>query len=220
MRIIGDVGRFGDKVTSVFGNMASEIAGKQVFNPTSAHSIVVEALEKKRSSEALAKRLWMSFVVEGRDALYPEDIREVLGPARQEEADEAFAAVDQDGNGDISLEEMIMKVVEIGIDRKSIASSMNDIGQAIAVFDQVLATIAFLIMIFVFGKFPVCNTLSNLLYSGSAELTLTVSGIPKSKFYHHFNYGRNHPTVSIIHLRCYCTRVSRIMHLSVREASL
>lgn len=154
MRIIGDVGRFGDKVTSVFGNMASEISGKQVFNPTSAHSIVVEALEKKRSSEALARRLWMSFVVEGKDALYPDDVREVLGPARQEDADEAFAAIDQDGNGDISLDEMIMKVVEIGTDRKAIASSMNDIGQAIGNFDQILALIAFLIMIFVFGESP------------------------------------------------------------------
>jgi hypothetical protein len=163
MRIIGDVGRFGDKVTSIFGNMASEIAGKQVFNPTSAHSIVVEALEKKRSSEALAKRLWMSFVVEGRDALYPDDVREVVGPARHEEADEAFAAIDRDGNGDISLDEMIMKVVEIGLDRKAITSSMNDIGQAIAVFDQVLALIAFLIMIFVFGKFPVYHNYQDCL---------------------------------------------------------
>lgn len=164
MRIIGDVGRLGDKVTSVFGNMASEISGKQVFNPTSAHSIVVEALEKKRSSEALARRLWMSFVVEGKDALYPDDVREVLGPARQEEAEEAFAAIDQDGNGDISLEEMIMKVVEIGTDRKAIASSMNDIGQAIGVFDQVLSLIAFLIMIFVFGKFPFCNNYQDCLH--------------------------------------------------------
>ncbi len=153
MRIIGDIGRFGDKVTSAFGNVASEIAGKEVFNPTSAHSIVVEALEKKRSSEALAKRLWMSFVVEGNDALYLDDVREVLGPARQEDADEAFEAIDVDGNGDISLDEMIMKVVEIGTDRKAIASSMNDIGQAIAVFDQVLFLIAFIIAIFVYGKY-------------------------------------------------------------------
>jgi hypothetical protein len=152
MRIIGDIGRFGDKVTSVFGNMAQEISGKQVFNPTSAHSIVVEGLEKKRSTEALARRLWMSFVVEGSDSLSVEDIREVLGPARQEEADEAFLAIDADENGDISLDEMIMKVVEIGRDRKAIAKSMNDIGQAIAVFDQVLVIVALILIIFVFGK--------------------------------------------------------------------
>jgi hypothetical protein len=158
MRIIGNIGRVGDKVTSVFGNIASEITGKQVFNPTSAHSIVVEALEKTRSSEALARRLWMSFVIDGRDALYPDDIQEVLGPARKEEAEEAFAALDGDGNGDISLEEMIMKVVDIGRERKAISASMRDVGQAIGVLDQILVSVLFVIVIFIFGKtFPLCS---------------------------------------------------------------
>jgi hypothetical protein len=151
LRLIGEVGRIGDKVTSIFGNIASEITGKQVFNPTSTHSVVVEALEKTRSSEALAKRLWMSFVVEGKEALYAEDIEEVLGPARKEDAEAAFTALDNDGNGDISLDEMIMKVVEIGRDRKAIAASMRDVGQAIGVLDQVLIAVLFVITIFVFG---------------------------------------------------------------------
>jgi hypothetical protein len=152
LRLIGNIGRVGDKVTSVFGNIASEITGKQVFNPNSAHSIVVEALEKTRSSEALAKRLWMSFVVEGKEALYAEDIEEVLGPARKDEAEEAFTALDGDGNGDISLDEMIMKVVDIGRDRKAISSSMRDVGQAIGVLDQILCVILFVIIVFIFGR--------------------------------------------------------------------
>jgi hypothetical protein len=123
MKLIGQVGRVGDKVTSIFGNIASEITGKQVFNPNSAHS-VVEALEKTRSSEALAKRLWMSFVVEGKEALHVEDVEEILGPSRKEEAEQVFAVLDNDGNGNISLDEMIMKVVETGRDRKAIAASM------------------------------------------------------------------------------------------------
>jgi hypothetical protein len=151
LRIIGNVGRIGDKVTSVFGNIASEVTGKHVFNPTSAHSIVVEALEKSRSSEALAKRLWMSFVVEGKEALYQEDIREVLGPASQEEADEAFTSLDGDGNGDISLDEMILKVIEVGRERKAIAASMRDVGQAIGVLDQILSAILLIIIILIFG---------------------------------------------------------------------
>ena len=53
-------------------------------------------------------------MVEGREELYAEDFQEVLGPACEEEASEAFAALDQDGNGDIKLDEMAMKVVEIG----------------------------------------------------------------------------------------------------------
>jgi len=152
MRLIGQVGRVGDKVTSVFGNIASEITGKQVFNPNAAHSIVIEALEKTSSSEALAKRLWMSFVIEGKDALYAEDIVEVLGPNHRDEAEEAFNALDTDGNGDISLDEMIMKIVEIGRDRKAFSASMRDVGQAIGVLDQVVATILFVVIIFIFGK--------------------------------------------------------------------
>jgi small-conductance mechanosensitive channel len=173
LRIIGDIGRFGDKVTSVFGNMASEISGKQVFKPTSSHSIVVEALEKKRSSEALAKRLWMSFVVEGKDALYLDDLQEVLGPGRQEEAEEAFSAIDVDQNGDISLEEMIMKVTEIGRDRKALANSINDIGQAIGVFDQILVVVAFLLAIFVFVAFLSPNFITTLTTAGTTLLSLS-----------------------------------------------
>jgi hypothetical protein len=153
MRIIGDVGRFGDKITSIFGNLASEITGKNVFNPNSAHSIVIEALEKVRSSEALARRIWMSFVVEGSQALTLDDIIEVLGAQHREEAEECFAAIDADGNGDISLEEMIRKVVETGKERKAIGSSMKDISQALAVFDQILMFVVLLIVIFIFCKF-------------------------------------------------------------------
>lgn len=153
MNLVGEVGRFGDKITSVFGNIASEITGKQVFNPNSAHSIVIEALEKVRSSEALARRIWMSFVVEGKDALYVDDVAEVLGPGHHEEAEECFAAVDADENGDISLDEMVRKVVEIGKERKSITNSMKDIGQALKVLDSILLFIVLLIVVIIFRKF-------------------------------------------------------------------
>ena len=154
MRLLQNVGRVGDKVTSAFGNIAHEVTGKQVFNPNSAHSIVVEALEKNKSSEALAKRLWMSFVVEGKDALYEEDIVEVLGPDRHDEAAECFASLDQDGNGDISLDEMILTVCEFGRERKSIASSLHDVDQAINVLDNLLMVAVFVATIFVFGISP------------------------------------------------------------------
>lgn len=152
MRLIGNVGRIGDKVTSVFGNLASEITGKQVFNPNSAHSIVVEALEKVRTSEALAKRIWMSFVIEGNDSLFCDDIVEVLGEQHREEAEECFTAIDADGNGDISLDEMVIKIVEISKERKAIANSMKDISQALAVFDKILLFVVLLIVIFIFCK--------------------------------------------------------------------
>jgi len=173
MRLIGGVGRIGDKITSAFGNVASEITGKKVFNPTSAHSIVVEALEKKKSSEALAKRIWMSFVIEGKETLSLEDIREVVGPARRDEADEAFASIDADNNGDISLDEMILKVVQISKERKAIANSMHDIGGAISVLDSVLAAVAFVIVIFIFVAFLNTNFVTTLATAGTTLLSLS-----------------------------------------------
>jgi small-conductance mechanosensitive channel len=173
MRLIGDVSRFGDKVTSVFGNIASEITGKKVFNPNSAHSIVIDALEKVRTSEALAKRIWMSFVVEGNDALYIEDIQEVLGPAYRDEADEAFAAVDGDGNGDISLEEMVRKVVDMGKERKAISEGMKDISQALSVFDKILLFVVLLIVVFIFMAFFQSSFLSTVATAGTALLSLS-----------------------------------------------
>ena len=152
MRILANVGRFGDKVTAAFGNIAHEVTGKEVFNPTSSHSIIVEALEKKRPSEALAKRIWMSLVVEGKDALFQEDVMEVLSERSQSEAMDIFQALDKDGNGDISLDEMILWVCGIGRERKAIASSLHDVDQAINVLDSLLCTIVFIMCIFVFSK--------------------------------------------------------------------
>lgn len=153
MRLLANVGRIGDRVTAAFGSIAHEVTGKEVFNPTASHSVVVEALEKKRSSEALAKRIWMSLVVEGKEALYQDDIIEVLQDRSQAEAIEVFEMLDQDGNGDVNLDEMIMKVCEIGRTRKSIASSLHDVDQAINVLDNLLLTAVCLVVVFIFSRF-------------------------------------------------------------------
>ena len=173
MRILQNVGRFGDKLTSAFGNIAHEVTGKQVFNPNSAHSIVVEALEKNRSAEALAKRLWMSFVVEGKEALYHEDIVEVLGAEHQDEAEEAFAVLDRDGNGDISLDEMILTICDFGKERHSIANSLHDVDQAIHVLDSLICTIVAIVVIFVFVAFLNASFTTTLATAGTALLSLS-----------------------------------------------
>ncbi|KAK3489841.1 Mechanosensitive ion channel-domain-containing protein [Neurospora crassa] len=173
MRIVGDVHRIGDKITSVFGNIASEITGKNVFNPTSAHSIVIEALEKVRSSEAMARRIWMSFAAEGEEALLLDDIIEVLGPHHREEAEECFNAIDADQNGDISLEEMIRKVVDIGKERKAIAHSMKDISQALTVFDKVLLFVVLIIVIIIFLVVFQSSFVTTLATAGTTLLSLS-----------------------------------------------
>ncbi|KAM4060009.1 mechanosensitive ion channel domain-containing protein [Hirsutella rhossiliensis] len=173
MKIIGDVGRFGDKVTSAVGNIAHEITGKQVLNPNSAHSIVLEALEKRAPSEALGRRIWMSFVLEGKEALYIDDFQEVLGPPYRDEAEEAFNAIDSDLNGDISLEEMMRKVVEVGKERKAIGEGMKDIGQALRVFDKVLLFVVLLIVIFIFLFFFNSSYIQVIASAGTALLSLS-----------------------------------------------
>jgi len=211
VKLIGNVGRFGNKVTSAFGNLASEITGKQVFNPNSAHSIVIEALEKVKTSEALAKRIWMSFVVEGKDALYADDIAEVLGASHQEEAEECFGAIDADGNGDISLDEMIRKVVDIGKERKAIANSMQDIGQALGVFDKILLFIVLLIVIFVFCKsfFVYVPFLSRLMANREP------SGILPKLFRHYPSDCWHDAPVPLVYLRRHDTGIPRLLYLLV-----
>ncbi|KAL8826032.1 MAG: hypothetical protein Q9170_007564 [Blastenia crenularia] len=173
LRLLQNVGRFGDKVTSVFGNIAHEVTGKQVFNPGSAHSVVVEALEKNKSSDALAKRLWMSFVVEGKEALYEEDIVEVLGDEHRADAEECFACLDRDGNGDVSLDEIILTVCGFGRERHSIANSLHDVDQAINVLDGLLCTMVFVMCIFVFVAFLNSSFTTTLATAGTALLSLS-----------------------------------------------
>ncbi|KAF1947711.1 hypothetical protein EJ02DRAFT_461271 [Clathrospora elynae] len=168
-----DAGRIGDKITSVFGTIASEITGKKVFDPNSAHSVVLTALERSKSTEALAKRIWMSFVVEGRNELYLEDLIEVMGHERQEEAEECFAAIDRDGNGDISLDEMIMTVADYARQRKSINSSMHDVDQAINALDGLILTIAVIVCLFVFIAFLAPGFRATLTTSATALLSLS-----------------------------------------------
>jgi len=173
MRLIQNVARVGDKVTAAFGNVAQEITGKQVFNPTAAHSIVVEALEKKHSAEALARRLWMSFVLEGRDALYPDDIVDVLGSDHEDEAHEAFDRLDVDGNGDISLDEMILRISEFGRERQSIANSMHDVDQAINVLDNLLCTAVLIAVVFIFVAWLNKSFTTTLATAGTALLSMS-----------------------------------------------
>ena len=171
-KVITDMGRARDKLTSAFENIASEISGKQVFKVNSVHSVVVGALETRRASKALARRLWLSFVPEGKDALYKQDIVDILGPERIEEAEEIFAALDKDCNGDVSLDEMIMLAVEVGQECKNRASSMHDISQAIKVLDRMLSLAVLIAMAFTYAAF-----FSKSLTTKTAQLWFAFTGL-------------------------------------------
>ena len=145
--------RIGAKVSEAFGTVAQEITGKQVFNNNSPRAIVIQALGRPKSTEALARRIWLSCVAEGRESLYQEDVVEVLGQDREEEAQECFAALDRDENGDVSLDEMILTLGEFGRTRKTLSHSVHDVDQAINVLDGLLMGVASIVGALVFVSF-------------------------------------------------------------------
>lgn len=171
-KIFNDMGRARDKVTAAFGVMASDITGKEVFSTTSAHSVVVEALETERGSKALARRLWLSFVGDSRDVLLKTDLMEVLGGNRASEAEIIFAALDRDGNGDVSMEEMTMLVVGLGEERKNRATSMQDISHAIGVLDKILSFIVLIAIALIYATF-----FSEAFASRATQLWTTFTGL-------------------------------------------
>ncbi|TVY83240.1 putative MscS family protein [Lachnellula suecica] len=178
-RLFKGIGRFGNKVDSVFGNIATELTGRTVFPGKSAESIVSESLDKKAAAEALARRLWLSFVMEGNEVLHLSDVEEVLGEGNQEVAEECFLMLDPDENRDVTLEEMILRVREVSSDRKAISRSMHDVSQAIKALDNVLGSVAFLLSIFVLVSFldtgfhSILSTASTFILSLSFVFSVT-----------------------------------------------
>ena len=69
------------------------------------------------------------------------------------------------GNGDVSLDEMILTVAQFGRDRQSIANSMHDVDQAIKVLDRMLCVIVFISVVFVFSKHVFCFDASGVSFS-------------------------------------------------------
>jgi hypothetical protein len=151
-RVLRGLGRVNKGVHSVFGNIGKEVRGRVDIPGRSAESMVSEALDRKAAANALAQRLWLSFVMEGNEVLHQSDIEEVLGEGNQEVAEECFLMLDPDENGDVSLKEMTLKVKDISSDRKAISRSMHDVSQAIKALDNVLGSVAFLLSIFALSK--------------------------------------------------------------------
>lgn len=173
-QFVGNLNTVGDKLTSAIGNVAREVAGKKnVFNPTSAYSIVSEALSRKTGAEALARRIWLSFVPEGCEALTKLDLIEVMGEENEQDALDCFSAIDADDNGDVSLSEMTMFTLQLRNDRKAIKKSMEDVDNAIGVLDKVLSSIVFIVVIFVFVAFNFTNFSTMLAAAGTVLLSLS-----------------------------------------------
>ena len=147
--------RFGDGVASAFGNMASEITGRQVFMPTATHHIVNSALERSVGAAALGERVWRTFIADSSSNAFTEqDLVDELGPERTEDARYIFAALDKDHNGDVSLEEMVLFTDQVHQDRKNMYKGYQNVKEALKVLDSVLSVVVLIIVTLIYGKFP------------------------------------------------------------------
>ncbi|KNZ46322.1 hypothetical protein VP01_735g4 [Puccinia sorghi] len=103
--------------TSVFGTVASEIAGEQILQPNSPSSMVLSALSSANKSRQLARRIYYSFVpVTYRQVMVLGDIMPCF-EGDEDTAQNGFAVFDKDRNGDCSLEEIELTCLELHRER-------------------------------------------------------------------------------------------------------
>ena len=147
------LGTTGDKITSILGYMASDIAGQQVLTPTASGAIVEAALDRPVGAEALARRIWNSFTNFGVNKLDEAAIVEMFGPGCEAQAMYIHRKVDTDGNGDITLTEMIDLVKKVAADRKTIWEGAHNVKDAIKVLDRVLGVFVLIFIFLIYAAF-------------------------------------------------------------------
>lgn len=155
--------------TTGLGIIASEIANERVLQPNSPISRVTSTLSSANKSKQLARRIFYSFSsdsetmrIEGETsrAGYPfqsgqtthsvpltffADIQ-LFFPS-YEAARDAFEFFDRDGNGDATLEEMEMALVELHRERLALAASMKDLDSAVGRLDAILMGIFYIVAV-------------------------------------------------------------------------
>jgi len=135
--------------TSVFGTVASEIAGEQILQPNSPSSMVLSALSSANKSRQLARRIYYSFVpVNYRQVMVLGDILPCF-EGDEDTAQDGFAVFDKDRNGDCSLAEIELTCLELHRERLALVASMRDLDSAVGKLDSILMFIWYTVSLLV-----------------------------------------------------------------------
>lgn len=211
-------------MTTFFGNFMSDGTESKShwLRPASTYAVVERALANPKSAAALAKRIWMSLVVVGKESMCQEDIAEVLGPFRREEAQQVFKVLDENESGDIQLDEMVWTVVEVGRIRHAIFQNMHDIDHCINTFDWVaLAILATVMTFFILVLYvPTIKTIQQ-----TASLILVGLSFAVGRTFNHFLTGCvfvffDHPFDIGDRVEVYNNRSTQSVSLVVKRQSL
>ncbi|KAI9837667.1 MAG: hypothetical protein M1838_004762 [Thelocarpon superellum] len=145
-RTMHRIGRLVDRLIGAYGAMISRASKPHWFQPNSSHAVVIKALESQASSEALARRLWASLVREGQNTLVLDDFLRTFGSDRGKDADRCFRTFDENRNGDLLQDEMVMAVAEVGRMRRANIQGLDDMDYAMRSFDYMLQTVVALVV--------------------------------------------------------------------------
>lgn len=152
MNLLRDMGAITDKVTTVFGRIASDMTGREI-KPTGNHAIVEQALERRYGAEALARRIFKALDKENDDAITEQDLIDELGPNNVEDARFIFDVLDADHNGDVSLEEMMALVGSVSHEGKLMWRSAVDVKEALKILDRALQGVVLILIFFIYASF-------------------------------------------------------------------
>lgn len=165
------VGRAFQRAGDVAGKAVMDFRGKKLTKSTHPHSVVLMLLNSTSGSQVLARRLFRTFVREGTETIFSEDMKDAFD--NDDEAAAAFAMFDKDMNGDISMEELESVCVEIGRERKSITASLKDLDSVVSKLDAVLLFIVVLVTILVLVTLTSTSAAGVLTSAGSTVLALS-----------------------------------------------
>ena len=160
-----------NKVGDVAGKVAGDFTGKTVAKSTHPHQVILMLLNTTTGSQVLARRLYRTFVREGAETVYSDDLKNAFD--NQDEADAAFSMFDKDLNGDISMEELEAVCVEIGRERKSITASLKDLDSVVSKLDAILFFIVLIITLLTLITLLSTSAAGVLTSAGSTVLALS-----------------------------------------------
>ncbi|GKT44874.1 mechanosensitive ion channel protein Msy1 [Colletotrichum spaethianum] len=176
----------GYKMTSLFGNFISAEPNAHWLRPASTYSVIERCWASPVSAAALARRIWLSLVAKDRTGLTVDDIIEVLGPHRKDEATRILKTLNENNSPDIRIEEFTGIVTEGGKSRHDIYRNMNNMDHCINTFDWfclliLAAVMTFFIMV---AYVPAIKQIQAILQSLAIGLSFAVG-----RTFHHLLVG-------------------------------
>lgn len=149
-RLFGRINKAANTAAATLGKVARGQALENDDVKTWVSATIADSMNSKYLAGILANRIWMSLVLEDSDSLVIDDLVEVLGEDRREECQAIFRVLDTDGNGNLTLDEMVASCKDICHERKSVYNSLKDVDTAIAKLHSVLLFVVLIIAVIIF----------------------------------------------------------------------